>query len=329
MVCSKINKEIQCLRGLSILGVIAFHSKDALTPNGYLGVDIFFLISGYLIIPRAIEAVRTKSLKKFYERRFRRLAPATIFMLLTMLPAMLILGSWQSHSQFAFQGILTLFLLGNVGAILITGDYFSPNGFMPLVHTWSLSLEEQFYSLLPMVLKARKFLLVILSAASLLLFVSKSVLNLQDEPWLFYLIFARIWEFHLGYLIYVRKSSTNLTWTNGIFPFLLLMVYIFLPVAGPNIIGTLLVLILASMYILQGSREYKIIDILGLIGNRAYSLYLFHMPILYLAKYSPLIYSQDRMVHTAIGLVITIAIAELCYRKFEYSFMIRRIHEES
>jgi peptidoglycan/LPS O-acetylase OafA/YrhL len=250
-------------------------------------------------------------------------------MLATMLPTVLVLGSWQSHTQFVFQGILTLLLLGNVGAILITGDYFSPTGFMPLVHTWSLSLEEQFYALLPIVLNARKFVLVILSGASLLLFVSQSALDLEDESWLFYLIFARIWEFHLGYLVYIRKRSKNSTWFNGVLTLSVLVAYMFSPIAGPNIMGTLLVLILASNYILQTQSDYKIISILGKIGDRAYSLYLFHMPILYLAKYSPLIYSQDRMVHTGIGLLITFGMAELCYRKFEYSFMAKKVHDEN
>jgi peptidoglycan/LPS O-acetylase OafA/YrhL len=314
------NSEIQSLRGLAILAVIAFHAKEQFSPNGFIGVDVFFLISGYLIIPRAIDAVRTRTLQQFFARRFRRLAPATVFMLISMLPLVLVFGSWQSHKQYLLQAILTLLILGNVGAILISGDYFNPSSFMPLVHTWSLSVEEQFYLILPLILRAGHGLMRLLSVGSFILFVLQTPLGISDKPSTFYLIFTRIWEFHTGYLIWLRKTKMVDSSALGTFAMVLLIVLLFVPHESPLVVSTIGALGLTSIFILYGKLMPVFSKFLGIIGARAFSLYLFHMPFLYLAKFTPVFYSQDRKFHTVAGITLAVIFAEFSFRKIEFAF---------
>lgn len=241
-------------------------------------------------------------------------------MLISMLPLVLIFGSWQSHEQFLLQAILTLLILGNVGAILISGDYFNPSSFMPLVHTWSLSVEEQFYLTLPLILRAGHGLMRLLSVGSFILFVLQSHLGISDEPSTFYLIFTRIWEFHIGYLIWLRKTKIVNPSSLGSLAIVLLMVILFVPHESPLVVSTIGALGLASIFILYGNFIPIFSKFLGIIGARAFSLYLFHMPILYLAKFTPVFYSQDRKFHTVTGILLAVIFAEFSFRKIEFAF---------
>lgn len=315
------NFSIQVLRGIAILGVIAFHIKTDLAPNGYLGVDLFFLISGYLIIPRIKDAILENRIKSFYLRRFNRLAPAVIFTLAVMTPLVLILGSWNSHQYFAFQALWTLFMLGNFGAVVISGDYFNPDSFTPLVHTWSLSVEEQAYILLPLLMRVSKYLIFFASGISLLIFLFQGLLPASANEFLFYMVISRIWEFHLGYLFHklnIRKLKKNPLFSSILL--ISLITAIFSPVSTPRIASTLFVLFISGTLISLKMRDIAIFKILQVIGDRSYSLYLFHMPLLYLAKFTPLLYGDQREVPTMFAVVLTFLLAEISYRKVEFRF---------
>ena len=141
--------DVQVLRGVAVLAVLLFHAFEKSFPNGYLGVDVFFLISGFVITPQILEIFNSHSgrvgrLKSFYIRRLYRLLPALGAMVGFSSILILLLGSPEDHERFARQGISTLFFGGNFGAYLFSQDYFSPNP-NPLVHTWSLAVEQQFY----------------------------------------------------------------------------------------------------------------------------------------------------------------------------------------
>ena len=149
-------EDIQVLRGVALIAVVAFHAFEKVFPNGYLGVDVFFLISGFVITPQIIEIFnsdsgRAERLKSFYIRRFYRLIPALGAMVAFSSLLLGLLGSPEDHERFARQGIATLLFGGNFGAYLYSQDYFSPNP-NPLVHTWSLGVEQQFYVFLPLLL---------------------------------------------------------------------------------------------------------------------------------------------------------------------------------
>jgi len=142
-------RDIQVLRGISVLAVVLFHAIVSHFPFGYLGVDVFFVISGFVVTPlilrifteQATVVKRYSNLKYFYKRRFFRLAPALAVTLVISTIVIFWLGPVGDHNRFARTGIATLLLVGNVGAYRYSGDYFLPNP-NPLIHAWSLSVEE-------------------------------------------------------------------------------------------------------------------------------------------------------------------------------------------
>lgn len=313
------NLNIQVLRGIAILSVLAFHAKSDFFPNGYLGVDIFFFISGYLVIPKMINAIDTNSLKLFYVKRFYRLAPALLFTIVLTFPLILVFGSWKSHQDFIFQSIWTLLLMGNIGAILVTGNYFEPDSFLPMVHTWSLAVEEQIYLLLPLAIKFKTALLPALSGMSFLLYIFQDMFGESTSNALFYLFISRIWEFHVGFL--VAKTKRSLKTINIWFGHLIVgfsLLFLLFPGLWNRNLGTVTSLVVASCFILCKPLYGWHIKLLKYIGDRAYSLYLFHMPLLYLAKYSPLIYGDNRSIFSFMAVGLTLLLAEVSYRKIEF-----------
>jgi peptidoglycan/LPS O-acetylase OafA/YrhL len=150
--------DIDGLRAVAVLAVIFFHLHVAGFSGGYVGVDVFFVVSGFVVTPLILRIFveqsigeRLSNLKYFYARRFYRLAPALAVTLIFSVFAVLLFVSPAYHPRFANQGVFTLLLIGNIGAHRFSGDYFTndPN---PFVHTWSLSVEEQIYIFLPFAL---------------------------------------------------------------------------------------------------------------------------------------------------------------------------------
>jgi peptidoglycan/LPS O-acetylase OafA/YrhL len=209
--------------------------------------------------------------------------------------------------------------MGNIGAIIVTGNYFEPNSFLPMVHTWSLAVEEQIYLLLPIAIKFNKALLPALSGMSFLLYIFQDMFGESASSALFYLSLSRIWEFYLGYLVSKARwalKPTSIRFGQLIvgFSFLILL---FPGLWGRNL-GTVTSLAAAACIVRCRPLSGRHIKLLRYIGNRAYSLYLFHMPLLYLAKYSPLIYGDNRSIFSFMAVGFSFVLAEISYRKFEF-----------
>ena len=121
----KYRRDIQVLRGLAVMAVVLFHAEENFFPLGYLGVDVFFVISGFVVTPLILRIFseqsiggRLSNLRYFYLRRFYRLAPALSVTLAISAIAILLLGYPADHQRFARQGIATLLLMGNLGAYI-------------------------------------------------------------------------------------------------------------------------------------------------------------------------------------------------------------------
>jgi len=145
--------EIDGLRALAILPVIAFHWGATWLPGGSVGVDVFFVISGYLITAIILKehSVNGFTLKNFWLRRVRRILPGLLLMLAAVLVAgnFILLGG--SRASLGWQGLSTLLLSANTMMWHLAGNYWAPAaGKLPLLHAWSLSLEEQFYLIYPL-----------------------------------------------------------------------------------------------------------------------------------------------------------------------------------
>ncbi|MEI9907350.1 MAG: acyltransferase family protein [Actinomycetota bacterium] len=349
--------DIQILRGLSVLAVVFFHAKQSITPAGYLGVDVFFVISGFVVTPliiRIFQRDQTQSLRAnwihFYRRRFLRLVPALGAALSFSAVLIFLFASPLDFNNLAHQGFATLLLVGNFGAYSFSGNYFLPHP-NPLVHTWSLSVEEQFYFFLPIVIylfvrggkaiasRTLKVFAGIISI-SIVFFafpeIAKSLLThfglIIRPEFAFYSPLSRVWEFALGGVLFLIKDShlSGLPTLKPIFRLitpLLLIALLFAPVDLGSRIGPIFACLLAVGSIstfgfdLFGSHFAKLFVWLG---DRSYSIYLLHMPLMFVAKYSPLgHFGTNRAVPTFVALILSFVLGHFSYSKIEGRYRYR------
>ena len=351
--------DVQVLRGVAVLAVLLFHAFEKSFPNGYLGVDVFFLISGFVITPQILEIFNSHSgrvgrLKSFYIRRLYRLLPALGAMVGFSSILILLLGSPEDHERFARQGISTLFFGGNFGAYLFSQDYFSPNP-NPLVHTWSLAVEQQFYIFLPLLLgpllfkkiRTNAYLLsifLLISIPSLISFLNPMLLaplysrigiNLASQ-FSFYSTIDRVWQFALGSVAYLflrtkRGIKLHPNKIVGICVVLIVFIFLFTQVSLEQKSGSILISVLTLVAIVSKSFDF-LPNLLKWkmewIGNRSYSIYLVHMPLLYLVVYSPTpIFGTGRsQVLATFGAVfLSVCLGALSFSKIENRFQKTRV----
>jgi peptidoglycan/LPS O-acetylase OafA/YrhL len=353
----KYRRDIQVLRGLAVLAVVLFHAKESYFPLGYLGVDVFFVISGFVVTPLILRIFtdhvngggRLSNLKFFYKRRFYRLAPALAVTLAISAVSIFLLGPIGDHQRFARQGIATLLLVGNVGAYKYSGDYFSPNP-NPLVHTWSLSVEEQIYIFLPIILililhnrsSLKRITTVVLGVISVLSFVSFLFPTILEPLYTrggialpsqisFYSPIDRIWQFTVGGLAFlfleryqkrISKIPKGIHFLTVITVVIILFGSVHVNLKFSSIIASFFAVIVILFKSLDVLPNF-LIQRLAWVGDRSYSIYLVHMPLLYLAKYSPVIQIgniENRRIQSTIAVIASILLGSLSYSKIENKY---------
>ena len=199
--------DIDGLRGIAVLLVILYHAGFDLVSGGFIGVDVFFVISGYLITDIIVREVRdgTFMFRRFYERRFRRLLPAlTVVIAVTAIFSWLYLGA-EAFKDFAQSVVATTFFSSNILFWSESGYFDTASSSKPLLHTWSLAVEEQFYLLFPLVvflaLRAGKKQLVVVLALIGMASYGLCLWGSTEFPVAaFYLLHTRAWEFVVGAL---------------------------------------------------------------------------------------------------------------------------------
>jgi peptidoglycan/LPS O-acetylase OafA/YrhL len=299
---------IDGLRAVAVLAVVLYHAHAGVA-GGFVGVDVFFVISGFLITGLLFEeSQRTGdiSLAGFYERRVRRLAPA----LALVLAATLLLG-WiyltpigGEQQGLAKSLIATITLSSNVYFAANTGGYFDqPVELQPLLHTWSLSVEEQFYMAWPLALlvlsrrvdPARRVVLA-LCAVTLVCFVLCVVSTVLYPQFAFFSSPTRAWEFSIGGLAYflLRKLESPVPWANLISLLGLASVLgsCFLLEPGGNFPGALAAIPVAGTFAIIIGCENARVPVARLLSARplvfvglvSYSFYLWHWPLLAIAR---------------------------------------------
>lgn len=351
----KLNRrlDIQALRGIAVLAVVFFHARPSLFPLGYLGVDVFFVISGFIVTPLVIR-IQAESfsrrenlinLKNFYIRRFYRLAPAMGTTLMVAALGIFLFGNLNDHLRFAKQGLTTLLLLGNIGAYKLSGDYFHPYP-NPLIHTWSLSVEEQIYLLLPILIliifQKRQILknrlasvYLCITGLSLTFFLIPQVLYPLysllhfsiPENFSYYSPLSRIWEFCLGGLIFLfKREQKRYLWVFNMAALGALTLLLFGPFQLSTIPASTFAAILSAATIhlsVYHKQERKLALTLIWIGDRSYSIYLIHMPIIYIAIYSPSTEFQTefiKVILTVMAIGATFLLGNLSYTCIEERF---------
>lgn len=331
---------VDALRAVAVLAIILYHLDGRILPGGFAGVDIFFVISGFVVSKAAAQrggaSLRDFALD-FVSRRIRRILPALIVCLLVtaFASALWIPPSWLSDNiprtgQFAFYGASNIVLSKN------KDRYFSPAAeFNPFTHTWSLGVEEQFYMLFPFLfflwLRGRAFRacsFAIFALGSMASFAWSIERNVADSTSGYYMLSTRFWELAAGVILYMSKSCSwgaRLGAMRGarhignfvVAGAVIALISTFLRNEGETLPAYgLLVPVLATMALLivlpyrgrlPSSCAIRAIAA-GLIriGRWSYSLYLWHWPVIVLFKWTVGI-SRPQCIVGAVVLTFTLA----------------------
>lgn len=334
MSTNNYRPDIQSLRAVAVLAVILFHFNPAWLPGGFVGVDVFLVISGYLIASILLDKKAqpdyqlANTMRVFYVSRFKRIAPAYF--------AMMVLVSLSVAVLFIPQDLAIYKKSLNQAAILNSnhyfagfGDYFAPaNHEQPLLHTWSLAIEIQFYLLAPfLILLLPNKMLPWLLATLLVGLTSLAdyhlrILGIQQET--YYSLYARLPAFFAGALAAMWMRNVNgggLPWLGSIGLVLVLVSAAVQPLLGPFPGGLALLPVAGVVLVLLRPVQGSIGQILASkpmvwVGMLSYSLYLWHWPVLALLRYftgSPVL----DVPHSLLFVALTVLLATLSYHFVE------------
>ena len=221
----KYRKEIDGLRALAILPVILFHAGFTTFSGGFVGVDIFFVISGYLITTIIVAEMEqgSFSLLNFYERRARRIIPALFFVMLCTLPFAWFWLLPQDFRSFSRSLVAVPLFASNVLFWLTSGYFDTATELKPLIHTWSLAVEEQYYVLFPLFLMltwklGKKWIISLLLAVAIISVLAAQWGSATYPSLTFYLLPTRGFEILIGVLIsfYINRKSSIISINHSI-----------------------------------------------------------------------------------------------------------------
>ena len=339
----KYRPEIDGLRALAVIPVIFYHGKFNLFQGGFIGVDIFFVISGYLITRIIFSEIfqSSFSILNFYERRARRILPALFIVLLfSLVLGWLLLPPMEFRSFGQSLGFVSIF--ASNAFFWLKSEYFEMGSDLkPLIHTWSLGVEEQFYILFPLIaiyifaLNKKMVFPIIFS----LFFISLYLSIVNSAPAndssarqaAFFLLHTRAWELMLGSLLFLttdRQYIFSNKLLNNLFSFagLLLIVFSisFFNDATPfpsfyalmPTIGAALLIVFS----LQGTFTHKLLTLKPIIfiGLISYSAYLWHQPLLVFSRFY--FVGELTPFHVLSIFILTILLAYLSWRFLEQPF---------
>jgi peptidoglycan/LPS O-acetylase OafA/YrhL len=341
--------DIDGLRAIAVLSVIGFHANQSLIPGGFVGVDIFFVISGFLIASLILEKLKdgTFGFLEFYSRRIRRLFPALTVVLLTTL----ILGWFTLFpAEFAALGKNTLAgaaFVANIQTYSEIGYFDAPAATKPLLHLWSLGVEEQFYFIFPAVLLlAYRYRTVMPSFALLgILSFGLNIALVKSYPaFTFYLPLTRFWEFIAGALLAGGASSDRAADPSA-GAALVKSRHDMIAVAGTALIIAgisftraesfpgwwALLPVIGSVFVIgAGPQAWVNRNVLAnpglvFIGLISYPLYLWHWPLLVIGRTVMGVYDNEHArTTTIVAVLLTFVSSWLTYRFIELPIRTRK-----
>ena len=334
---AEFRSDIEGLRGISILLVILFHAGLPWVPGGFIGVDVFFVISGFLItgkLWRESQAAGGLNITRFYAWRIRRLLPAALVAVVLITLVGLLLAAPLNRSEMAADGAASALSLANmrfIGSV----DYFAPTSSpSPFLHFWSLSVEEQFYLVWPALILfltwrggGRRRVVVALLVAVLASFALSLWLTDASPARAFYLLPTRVWQLGAGGLLALllvagtSRRAGLIAWLGlGAILFASVVLTPEMPYPG---LAALLPTLGAVALLYGGSAPSGPLRALTsaplrFLGKISYSLYLWHWPLLVL----PVLWLERALspIEVAAAVAASIAVAWLSWRFVEQPF---------
>jgi peptidoglycan/LPS O-acetylase OafA/YrhL len=322
--------DIAALRAVAVISVLLFHFNIPFFKGGFSGVDIFFVISGYLMTKIILNGIDRQqfSLLQFYKKRADRIIPALVFMILTTLLICFFVYLPDDYMEVTRNASASVLFYSNI-AYAFVGGYFGNSADNNIyLHTWSLSVEWQFYLLLPIVLVIankywkidRKYYFNIFLTIIVLNFAGTLLVTRYLPNHSFYQLPPRAWEMLFGGLAFLTPSKINVG-TRRIMAYLgftmLILGVVFLDseLKWPGfytilpVVGTYLILIanVNDFYILKS-------EVVQFFGRISYSLYLWHWPIFVFGNYIGISFTP---INALGGILLSILLGYLSYRYIE------------
>lgn len=352
---ARFRSEVQALRAVAVALVVVYHLRPSWVPGGYVGVDVFFVISGFLItgiMAREIESTGRLRLGQFYARRARRILPASAVTILATVAAAVVFLPPTRWLAVGDQALSSALFFQNWALAAESVDYLAQGTApSPFQHFWSLSIEEQFYFVWPVVLvllaaavtsvarpgafrRAAGGVLLVVTAGSL---AASVLVTASGEPSSYFVTHTRAWELGAGGLLALAGTTRRpgsrrmalLSWAGvaailaGAFTYTDATAFPGVAAALP-VVGTMAV-IYAGRSMLRWSPRW-VVDRRAVqwLGNASYSLYLWHWPVIVILPF--VLGDEERTTATstiiaAVALGLSLACAELSRRYVEAPFM--------
>jgi peptidoglycan/LPS O-acetylase OafA/YrhL len=343
---SEYRQDIQGLRGVAVLLVVLYHSGVPLFPAGFVGVDVFFVISGYLItglLVRELEGTGRVNFAHFYARRVRRLLPAALLVIIAVLGAIPLVYAPMEQGEFLSACRAAAIYLVNFWFADRALDYLGQDSAVnPMLHMWSLAVEEQFYLVWPLLIatvaravptrRLRVGLVATVTAVSVVTFLLCIWMTWKSQPWAFFGAPFRTWEFGLGALAFLLGDQAQQlgSWRSplvGVLGATAVLVSAFL-LSQSSLFpgawalfpagGTAIIIAAIHAPVSTGSGSPLSLWLawwpLAKLGDLSYSWYLWHWPVLVFAA---VLFPERSATITLAAVILSLALAEASYRFVE------------
>lgn len=334
----KVRTDLQYLRAFAILAVVAYHANVDFFKIGFIGVDFFFCISGFVLTPKFLEIAKNRgfkliynSFKLFIRGRIYRLYPAMMLSVAISTPLItMTLPTGKYLERALAQSEYALFSLANFSASSLAGDYFNPAP-NPFLHLWSLGAEWQLYIFFAAVAigiasfrsKKPQSKFVLLSFIVSLTSVAFFLMSSSEQTFNYYNPLLRLWEFGVGIFAYfLSHRFTKFHSLKAMYVILCaLLLIVLLPLKNSlSHVETIFLLLLFLPFTLFSVSNFQGNRVVLWVASRSYSIYLYHWVFFVIVKHSTLNFFEiqnSKAFLTVAALVITLLCADLSYRYFE------------